>query len=269
MLFKRIAVLAENYDLIDSLLSYVTLLFPKAEYHVVTIVDYSYEIMSVTPFIEESLEKSATRALFHCLDKLKEMGIEAKKGYYKGNFEAIMERYVKGRNIDLVAVGTSMEEDKKKSHISWHLSKLFKTSSKAILALDRTPQLRLPEKVFVPVGDAPNSKNAVLTAFDLCKEFGCSLALSYVGKKEVGTIYSHLKEMASDAEVPLSIVECDWKDSTQVIDCLEEYDLLVMGMGGHRLRDYARMAVRALPLTKMEMNILLYAPIPMLLVGGS
>ena len=63
-MFKRVMIIADNYKLIDSLLRYTPILFPDAEYHVVSVVDYSYDIMSATSFVDDSLERTAVSALF-------------------------------------------------------------------------------------------------------------------------------------------------------------------------------------------------------------
>ena len=49
---------------------------------------------------------------------------------------------------------------------------------------------------------------------------------------------------------------------------IEEFDILVKSRGGYRLRDHLKMVVRTLPLSRGEINILFYAPIPVLLVEG-
>jgi hypothetical protein len=257
-----------NFKLIDSLLRYTPLLFPDAEYHVVSIVDYSYDIMSVTSFVDDSLERSAVSALFHCVDNLKAMGIQAKKGFYKGNFEAIVENYVRRERIDLVATETPMETDQKRSHISWHLEKIFRTPIKNVLILDRMPELRRPERIFIVVGDSPKSWLAAERGILLCKEFRATCGMSYAGKKARRSVYESFSRLAEQNEVDFEVKEFEWSMRAEIPKFLEEFDLLVMSRGGYRLRDQLKMMVRALPLSRGEINILFYAPIPMLLVGG-
>ncbi|MFQ6128012.1 MAG: hypothetical protein ACE5QW_03825 [Thermoplasmata archaeon] len=266
-MFKRIMIIADNYKLIDSLLRYTPLLFPDAEFHVVSIVDYSYDIMSATSFIDESLEKSAIRALFRCLDTLKEMGIQAKRSFYKGNFEAIVENYIRREGIDLVATETYMEKDLRRSHISWHLEKLFRTPSKNILMLDRMPTLRRPEKIFIIVGDSPRSWLAAEKGLQLCREFGASCGMSYAGRKQRREVYERFSKLAEERGIDFSVEEFEWRIREEIPRFLERFDFLVMSRGGYRLRDQLKMVIKALPLSRSEINILLYAPIPVLLVG--
>ncbi|MFQ6106010.1 MAG: hypothetical protein ACE5QF_00250 [Thermoplasmata archaeon] len=268
IMFKRIMIIAENYKLIDSLLRYTPLLFPDAEFHVVSIVDYSYDIMSATSFIDDSIERSAVRALFHCIDTLKEMGIKARRGFYKGNFEAIVENYVRRKGIDLVATETPMEMDQKRSHVSWHLEKIFRTRIKNVLILDRMPNLRRPKRIFIVVGDSPKSWLAAERGITLCREFGATCGMSYAGRKARTPVYERFSRLAEQNKVDFEIREFEWSMKEEIPTFLEEFDLVVMSRGGYRLRDQLKMMMRALPLSRGEMNILLYAPIPVLLVGG-
>lgn len=266
-MFKRIMIIADNHKLIDSLLRYTPLLFPKAEYHVVSIVDYSFDILSATTFIDDTLEKSAMRALFHCIDTLKGLGIRAKRGYYKGNFEAIVENYVRRERIDLVATETPMEQDQKRSHISWHLEKLFRTPSRNILMLDRMPDLQRPRKIISIIGDSPKSWLAADRGIQMCKDFGASCGMSFAGSRPRSTIYEHFSKLADKRDVDFSLEMFDWKRREEIPSILGKFDLLVMSRGGQRLRDQVKMWVKALPLSRLEMNILLYAPIPVILVS--
>lgn len=267
-MFKRIMILADNYKLIDSLLGYTPLLFPTADYHVVSVVDYSYDILSATSFIDDSIERSAMKALFHCIDTLKEVGINAKRGYFKGNFEAIVENYVRRELIDLVATETPMEMNQKRSHISWHLEKLLRTPIKNVMILDRMPELRRPESVFIVVGDSPKSWLAAERGVLLCKELEATCSMSYVGRKWRKAVYDGFKILAGRHDVEFDVREFEWSLKEEIPRFLEEYDFLVMSRGGRRLRDQIKMVFRALPLSKGEVNILLYAPIPILLVGA-
>jgi hypothetical protein len=267
-MFKRIMIIADNYKLIDSLLRYTPLLFPDAKFHVVSIVDYSHEIMSATSFVDETLERSAMRALFHCIDTLKDMGIQARRGFYKGNFEAIVENYVRREGIDLVATETPMETGQKRSHISWHLERIFRTPIKNVLILDRMPELRRPKRVFIVVGDSPKSWLAAQRGILLCREFGASCGMSYAGKKGRRSVYEAFATLAEQHEVEFKVMEFEWRMKDEIPVFLEDFDILVMSRGGYRLRDQLKMMVRALPLSRGELNILLYAPIPLLLVGG-
>jgi len=266
-MFRRIMIIADNYKLIDSLLRYTPLLFPKAEFHVVSIVDYSFDILSATSFIDDNLERSAMRALFHCIDTLKGMGIRAERGYYKGNFEAIVENYIRRQGIDLVATETPMEQDRKRSHISWHLEKLFRTPSRNILILDSPPDMQRPKKVFSIIGDSPKSWLAADRGMQMCKSFGASCGMSFTGRRPRRAIYEHFSKLAHKRGVEFSLEMFDWKRKEEIPSFLEKFDLLVMSRGGHRLRDQVKMWVKALPLSRLEMNILLYAPIPVILVS--
>jgi hypothetical protein len=261
-MFKRVMIIADNYKLIDSLLRYTPILFPDAEYHVVSIVDYSYDIMSATSFVDDSLERSAVSALFHCVDNLKAVGIQAKRGFYKGNFEAIVENYVRRQRIDLVATETPLEMDQKRTHVCWHLEKIFRTPIKNVLILDRMPELRRPKRIFIVVGDSPKSWLAAERGVLLCKEFGAACGMSYAGKKARRSVYEGF------SEVDFEIKEFEWSMKEEIPKFLEEFDFLVMSRGGYRLRDQLKMMVRTLPLSRGEINILFYAPIPVLLVEG-
>lgn len=268
LMFKRVMIIADNYKLIDSLLRYTPILFPDAQFHVVSIADYSYDIMSATSFVDDSLERSAVKALFRCVDTLKGMGIQAKRGFYKGNFEAIVENYVRRERIDLVATETPMEADQKRTHISWHLEKIFRTPIKNVLILDQMPELRRPKRIFIVIGDSPKSWLAAERGLLLCKEFGATCGMSYAGKKARRSVYEGFSRLAEQNEVEFEIKEFEWSMRAEIPKFLEDFDFLVMSRGGQRLRDQLKMLVRALPLSRGEMNILLYAPIPILLVGG-
>ncbi|MFQ5885445.1 MAG: universal stress protein, partial [Thermoplasmata archaeon] len=109
-MFRRILVLADNYKLTDSLLRYIPNVFPSSEYHVLSIVDFGYDILSVTHYVEDTLQESAIRAMLQCVSLLEEAGIDCRMTILKGNFQAVVEKYVRENGIDLIATETYIDE---------------------------------------------------------------------------------------------------------------------------------------------------------------
>jgi hypothetical protein len=152
MMFRKILVLADNYQLTDFLLRYIPNVFPTSEYHVLSIMDFGYDIMSL-----------------HCASVLEEEGIACQKTIIKGNFQAVVEKYVRENEINLIATETYIDEEQKKSHFSWHLEELFRSVKIPILVMDRPVDLKKPESVCILYTGSGFSEKAVSLGMRLAK----------------------------------------------------------------------------------------------------
>ncbi|MFQ6060474.1 MAG: hypothetical protein ACE5KV_04135 [Thermoplasmata archaeon] len=267
-MFRRILVLADNYHLTDFLLRYIPNVFPSSEYHVLSIIDYGYDILSVTDYIEDTLEESAIRAMLHCASVLEERGVVSQKTILKGNFQAVVEKYTRENEIDLIATETYIDEDKKKSHITWHLEGLFKSVEKPILIMDRAVELKKPDSVSILYTGARHSKEALVLGLELAKWLEASCLVLHVGERAGNLMRLQLDRITPriGTQTPVETREC--ASAQEIVDILANYDLFVMSRGGRSLADRVKMFVRRLPLSKVEIDVLMYAPIPTILVGG-
>lgn len=266
-MFRRILVLADNYQLTDSLLRFIPNVFPSAEYHVLSVIDYGYDIMSVTNYVEDTLQDSAIRAMLHCASILEEAGINSRKAILKGHFEAVVEKYVRENGINLVATETYIDEVQKKSHFSWHLWRLFKAIRIPILFMDRPAHLKKPESVCILYSGTGFSEAAVNLGMSLAKWLKASCRVLYVGEGIRSRVYSHLERKAGKIGVQVEIDRHAYSSARELVETIGKYDLLVTSRGGRTWRDRILMTIKRLPLRKIEIQAILYAPIPTILVG--
>ncbi|MEE9116870.1 MAG: hypothetical protein V3U09_08240 [Thermoplasmata archaeon] len=266
-MFQKILVLADNYQLTDFLLRYTPRVFPSSEYHVLSIVDFGYDLLSVTHYVEDTLEDSAIRAMLHCASVLKDSGIDSKKTIVKGNFQAVVEKYVRENGIDLIATETYIDEAKKKSHFSRHLEGLFRAIKIPILFMDRPFDLRKPESVCILYGGMGHSEGAASLGMKLAKWLGTSCLVLHVGELKRNQVIRHLEQKAERIGARVEIDTHKYTSAREFIEIIGNHDLFVTSRGGRSWKDRAIMAIKRLPLRKIEIEAIMYAPIPTILVG--
>lgn len=266
-MFRRILVLADNYRLTDYLLKYIPHVFPNAEYHVLSVVDFGYEIISVTDYIKETLEESAIEAMLHCSSVLEESGITPRKTIVKGNFEAVVEKYVRENNIDVVATELYIDEVKKKSHFSRHTGGLFKAAPVPIFAMDRPVKLRKPKSVSILYTGTVHSEMALTLGLRLASYLKAPCLVLYFGERRKDEIKSHIKWAGRELGVPLYIDTRECTSAREIVEIVGSHDIFVTSRGGRSWKDRFSMVFKRLPLRKIEIETIMYVPIPMLLVG--
>lgn len=266
-MFQKILVLADNYKLIDFLLRYTPRVFPLSEYHVLSTIDFGYDIISVTPYVEDTLEDSALRAMLHCASVLEEAGIHSRKTIKKGNFQAIVDKYVRENEIDLVAIETYIDEEKKKSHFSEHLEGLFRAVKIPILFMDRPADLKKPESVCILYSGTGHSEEAASLGMRFSKWLGASCTILYVGRLKSSQVFPHLERKAEKIGVRVEIDFVGHTSARELAETIGSHDLFVTSRGGQSWKDRVIMAIKRLPLKNIEIGAIMYAPIPTILVG--
>jgi nucleotide-binding universal stress UspA family protein len=266
-MFQKILILADNYKLIDSLLRFTPHAFPSSEYHVLSTIDFGYDIISVTPYVEDTLEESALRAMLHCASVLEEAGIDSRKTIKKGNFRAVVEKYVRENEIDLVAIETYLDEEKKKSHFSEHLEGLFRAVKIPILFMDRPAELKKPESVCILYSGTGYSEDAASLGMRLSKWLEASCTILYVGRLKSSQVIPHLEEKAEKSGARVEIDFVGRTSARELAEIIGNYDLFVTSRGGQSWQDRIIMAIKRLPLKNIEIGAIMYAPIPTILVG--
>lgn len=268
-MFRRILVLADNYRLTDFLLRYIPNVFPNAEYHVLSVVDFGYEILSVTDYIKETLEESAIEAMLHCASILEESGISARKTILKGNFKAVVDKYIRENKIDLVTAELYIDEVKKKSQFTRHIEGLFKIVPVPIFAMDRPVELRKPRSVSIFYTGTQHSEIAMNLGLMMAKYLEASCLILYFGERRKEEISQHLQWAAKERGVPVQIDTRECTSAQEIVDILGTQDIFVTTRGGRSWGDKLKMVFKRLPLRKIEIETIMYVPVPMLLVGDT
>lgn len=266
-MFRKILVLADNYQLTDFLLRYIPNVFPTSEYHVLSIIDYGYDIMSVTDYIEDTLEESAIRAMLHCASVLEEGGIACQKTIIKGNFQAVVDKYVRENGINLIATETYIDEEQKKSHFTFRLEGLFRSVKIPILVMDRPVDLKKPESVCILYTGSRFSNVAANLGMKLAKWLDAYCLVLYIGERRRDEVYSHMERGAEELGLLPKFEVRQSRSASEIVGIIANYDLFVMSRGGLSLIDRVKMFFKRLPLSGIEIEALMYAPKPTILVG--
>lgn len=266
-MFRKILVLADNYRLTDHLLKYIPNVFPNSEYHVLSVVDFGYELLSVTDYIKETLEESAIEAMLHCSSVLEESGITPRKTIIKGNFQAVVEKYIRENKIDLVATELYIDEVEKKSQFSSHVGGLFKAAPVPIFAMDRPVELRKPKSVSILYTGTVHSEMALTLGLRLASYLKSPCLVLYFGERRREEIKSHIKWAARQLGVPLYFDTRECTSASEIVEIVGTHDIFVTSRGGRSWKDRFSMVYKRLPLRKIEIETIMYVPVPMLLVG--
>jgi hypothetical protein len=266
-MFKRILVLADNYQLTDFLLRYIPNVFPTAEYHVLSVVDFSYDIMSVTDYIKETLEESAIEAMLHCATVLEESGITPKKTILKGNFQAVVEKFVRENGIGLVANELYLDEEKKASQFSAHIEGLFKSIPVPIFAMDRPVELRRPRSLSILYTGTQHSDIALKLGLRLAKNLEIPSTVMFCGGLQRKLMYPRIERAGQEIGVPMHIDTSEYNSVDDIVKMAGMHDLFVTSRGGRSWKDRFAMVFKRLPLSRMEIETIMYVPVPMILVG--
>ncbi len=266
-MFRKILFIADNHALMDTLLRYVPRLFPRAEYHVMGVVDLSPFFVNTTDFVHETVEAAVVGAVMHSNEVLASDGRDAKLGIVWGNFAARVGKYTLEKAIDLVAVETFMDEDTKRSHLSWHVDRLFRGTDRPILLMDRLPEDETPDELLLLLTAHPLSLRAGRTGIRLARYLGATCTALDITGDSGGSVERRLKEMASRARVPLRYTANPDARVKDILSIVAAHDMLVMTRGGKGLLDKMKMSVTGLPIRRKAYEVFAGAPTPALLVG--
>jgi hypothetical protein len=266
-MFKRILVLADNYQLTYFLLRYIPNVFPTAEYHILSVVDFAYELLSVTEYIKETIEESAIAAMLHCASVLEESGITPQKTILKGNFQAVVEKYVRENGIGLVATELYIDEEKKKSQFSAHIGGLFKSVRVPILAMDRPVELAKPKSLSILYTGTQHSDIALNLGLRLAKYLEVPSTVMVCASAQRKVLYPRIETAGQEIGVPLHISTHEYDSVKDIVDVAGEHDLFVTSRGGRSWKDRIEMVFKRLPISRVEIETIMYVPVPMLLVG--
>lgn len=266
-MFKRILVLADNYKLTDFLLRYIPEVFPHSEYHVLSVADLSFDFLSMTDYIKETLDESAIEAMLHCATILEESGITPKKTILRGNFQAVVEKYVRENGIGLVATELYIDEEEKKSQFGHHIEGLFKSVPVPIFAMDRPVELRRPKSLSILYTGTQHSDIALRLGLRLAKYLEIPSTVMFCGGLQRKAMYPGIESAGQEVGVTMHIDTSEYNSVEDIVKMAGTHDLFVTSRGGRSWGDRVAMVFKRLPLSRMEIETIRYVPVPMLLVG--
>ncbi|MCK4444588.1 MAG: hypothetical protein KAW09_08590, partial [Thermoplasmata archaeon] len=185
----------------------------------------------------------------------------------KGNFEAVVEKYIRENNIDIVATELYLDEVKKKSKFTSHIGSLFKAVPVPIFAMDRPVDLRKPKTVSILYTGTVHSELALSLGLRLAAYLKAPCLILYFGERRKEEVRSHIKWAGRELGIPLYIDTRECTSAKEIVDIVGSHDIFVTSRGGRSLKDRVEMAFKRLPLRKVEIETIMYVPVPMLLVG--
>lgn len=266
-MFNRILVLADNYKLTDFLLRFIPEVFPHSEYHVLSVADLSFDFLSMTDYIKETLEESAIEAMLHCATVLEESGITPKKTILRGNFQAVVEKYVRENGIGLVATELYIDEEEKKSQFGHHIEGLFKSVPVPIFAMDRSVELRRPKSLSILYTGTQHSDIALRLGLRLAKYLEIPSNVMFCGGLQRKAMYPGIESAGQEVGVTMHIDTSEYNSVEDIVRMASTHDLFVTSRGGRSWGDRVAMVFKRLPLSRMEIETIRCVPVPMLLVG--
>lgn len=263
-MINRILICTEGTPIMENATEYVAFLFPKAEFHVVSVVDTSIGTVEMTRALTSLLEERAVDAVEKTKKILENHGVDFKCTTLRGDPSRAIHNYANRQNIDLIVLGASTKSGLVKLTFGHVGESLIRRVHQPLLIINDIPELKKPEKILSPTDGGVHSKEAGKMALFLAGYFGATLYKYYVGKnKEHGIkVLDAAERWAKEVGIREvnQIALTEGEPAEEILRIAPNYDLIVIGKGKKSL-----FRSNLLGFTSREVAAL--SPIPVIIVG--
>ncbi|MDD5502639.1 MAG: universal stress protein [Candidatus Thermoplasmatota archaeon] len=269
-MFKRILIATDNSALMPSLAEYTATLFPKAEYHIISVVETTAGLGQMSGGLREQLEKmswDAAEKLDGILDK---HGIKAKIVVVNGDPSKEIAEYASRMNFGLLAIGRHASDAMPKIKLGRVCSKTLERISCSALVIGNPVDAKAPKHILNPTTDSKYSRAASRIAIQLASKFNSKLDTIYVGTSAEarGTqALSFVKSAADSAGVKYNGIMGGEAPDIDIIERQKNYDMIIGSRGRTGAAYKFRFFRRRLALGKLERITIAASKIPILLIG--
>ncbi|MCD6383273.1 MAG: universal stress protein [Thermoplasmata archaeon] len=218
---------------------YAAKLFPRARFHIVTVVDTRRAGVYYTKMIWKIMERSSREAAEKLERKLERMGVKTRVAILKGRPPRELLRYARDHDISTIVLSTYTKEGIQTLYLGSTAEEILAIShQKQILIVNKAvddPQIK---RVLLATDGTKYSKRAENGALLLASHFGAKLTALYVHplreevEKKKRDMEENIKWKAKHMGVDVKVKVLHGTPEELILKEVKRYDIVVLGSGG-------------------------------------
>lgn len=266
-MFEKILIATDSSILMPSIIRYAATLFPKAEYHVISVVETSAGLGQISGVLLQQFEKMCREADEKAGNILEEYGIEPRKIVKRGKAAREIVNYAHSENIDLLAIG-SHSSGIQEARLGKVCEKVLEYINCHVLLLNTPVQPVIPKRILNPTTDSEYSRKGSILAVKLAKIFDAELTCLYVGGEEEARhrhAIEFVKSKAEEEGIKFKGIIGGNVPELEIIEREKDHDLIVGSRGRRGVSYKFRFLKHSLALGHLERRIISSATIPIIL----
>jgi nucleotide-binding universal stress UspA family protein len=265
-MFRKILIATDNSPLMDNIIRYTALLFPQAEFHVLSVIDTSKGNVPLSSLVRSALEGLAREAVENAAKILAEMGLEAIKATPAGRPSTEILNYIARNQIGLLVMATHSKSGTQALHIGRCCTRILEHSRCPILLFNKPAKLERPKRILNPTSGSKYSHQGSLLAASLANNLGASLTVLFFGRLSAAEEeIAYVEGLAQALKVPLTKEVCTGDPERCIIERAREHDLIVGSRGRRGLAYKLRFLIPPLALGRLEREVIAESAIPFIM----
>lgn len=266
-MFKKILIATDNSKLMKSTVPYTVTLFPRAEFHVVNVIDTTTASVPMSSLLRRTLNDLAEEAINKAEKVLTGMGVsQVEKTILSGRPYREILNHVKNNDIKLVVMATHSKSGTQRLHIGQCCRAVLEHVHCPVMLINKPPKQERPKKILNPTTGSKYSHRGSVLATILANNFGATLTLLYLGaQSKFDAEVNFVGDIASSTGVDLRTEYCEGNPEECVVEAAAKHDLIVASRGRSGFTYKLRSFIPELALGKLEREIIVETTIPFIM----
>jgi len=267
-MFDNILIATDNSPLMKNAIQYTATLFPKANYHLINVINTTDSSIPQTNLMQNKMAKMSQEALANGEEILNEMGIEdVHKNSPAGKPSSKIIECIEDNDIDLLVMATHSKTGAQRVHIGETATHSLEITSIPSMIFSCRCELETPKKIFNPSTFSSYSIDASMLAIEIADYFDASLTTYDIGDKEADPSAKKIEQRAEKMGVEYKLETNKGATDKEIIKKAGDFDFIVGSRGRSGWRYKLRHIFRGLALSNLEKELIAEVEMPFLMVG--
>ena len=264
---SRVVIAADKSPVIMRGAEYTAKLFPKAKFHVISVVNTSDRAIVLTGEYEDILEKMGKESVETIKRLLQRNGIEhVESTIVRGRPSRRILYYASNVSANLIVMATHSKMGTQAITLGRTSRNVIEKTKIPILLFTPFSRSRAPKVILNPTSGSKYSFKASMLSVRLAHALGAELRILYLGQGDIQQKFKTVKEYAEKMGVKYSIEKGKGAPGECIINRSKKADLMVVSRGRPGLGYKFRFLRKELALGKVEREVLAPAEVPILLI---
>ena len=265
-MFQNILIATDDSKTVQHAIRYAVRLFPKASFHIISVINTSDRSVPLTDLILEDLKKFSENAVGNAKNILVSEGAQCVETAIRtGTPSREVIKHIEENDIDLLIITRTAKECV--PHIGATCLSILEMVHCPVLIVPHETPLRVPKSVMNPTSGSSYSLSASEMAVLMADTFNAPLFSLYMGKGRGATAIGAIEAMAEKLGVAFSGREAKQPIDRDILDCARIHDIMVFSRGYAGIRYKLGKLKKKMILGKLDREVIGDANIPLLIVG--
>lgn len=264
---SRVVIAADKSPVILRGSLYAARLFPKAKFHVISVVNTTDRAIVLTGEYEDILEKmgkESVEAISRLLSKEGISNVQTK--ILRGRPSQKILYYARNQRANLIVLATHSKMGTQAITLGRTSRNVIEKTKIPVLLFTPFSKSKEPKVILNPTSGSKYSFKASMLSVRLAHALGARLKILYLGHGNIEEKFKCVKKYADEMGVEISIEEGKGDPGEAIIKQSKNADLMVASRGRPGIGYKFRFFRKELALGKVEREALALAEVPILLI---